>query len=92
MQARVALSNELSSVSNVESAQAQLYILMGSLQLCRSDNMGSRDVIPGLMICLQQDQECYDFLKCWATAGQDRSYDPDDLTAPSLNIKNANPL
>ncbi|KAJ5154331.1 Zinc finger MYND-type [Penicillium coprophilum] len=63
MRARAALSDAMTVVKSYESLQAQLDILLENLRLCRGDNMGSRDVIPGLMICLQQDQECYDFLK-----------------------------
>ncbi|KAJ6133019.1 Zinc finger MYND-type [Penicillium samsonianum] len=65
---------------------------MENLRLCRGDNMGSRDVVPGLMIRLQQDQECYDFLKWWATTGQKHDYDWGNTTLPYLDIKNANPL
>ncbi|KAJ5520360.1 hypothetical protein N7463_000813 [Penicillium fimorum] len=49
MRARAAFSNTLSLVGHIESLQAQLDILIEDLRLCRSDNMDSRDVIPGLM-------------------------------------------
>ncbi|CAI7607862.1 unnamed protein product [Penicillium discolor] len=92
MQSRAALCNTMSSVPHAESLEAQLDLLMGDLRLCRSDSLGSRDVIPGLMIRLQQDQECYDFLKWWATTGQNHNYDWGNTTLPYLDIKNANPL
>ncbi|KUM66571.1 hypothetical protein ACN42_g541 [Penicillium freii] len=92
MRSRAALSNTMSNVGTAESLEAQLDLLMENLRLCRGDNMGSRDVIPGLMIRLQQDQECYDFLKWWATTGQNRDYDWGNTTLPYLDIKNANPL
>ncbi|KAJ5372374.1 Zinc finger MYND-type [Penicillium concentricum] len=92
MGVRAALPRTMSLARNVESLQAQLGILMEDLRLCRGDNMGSRDVIPGLMIRLQQDQECYDFLKWWATTGRDDNYDWGNSTLPYLDIKNANPL
>ncbi|KOS38461.1 hypothetical protein ACN38_g10722 [Penicillium nordicum] len=92
MQARVALCNIMSSIGNVESLEAQLGLLMENLRLCRGDNMGSRDVIPGLMIRLQQDQECYDFLKWWATTGRNHHYDWGNTNLPYLDVKNANPL
>lgn len=92
MGSRAALCNTMSSVPNAESLEAQLDLLMENLRLSRSDNMGSRDVIPGVMIRLQQDQECYDFLKWWATTGQSRNYDWGNTTLPYLDIKNANPL
>ncbi|KAJ5780738.1 Zinc finger MYND-type [Penicillium paradoxum] len=92
MLARAALTDNLNRVHNVEAVQAQLDHLMENLRLCRSDNMGSRHVIPSLMIRLQKEQECYDFLKWWATTGQDDNYDWGDTTKPYLDIKNANPL
>lgn len=39
---------------------------MESLRLSKSDNTGVRHGIPSLMICLDQDQECYNFVKWWA--------------------------
>ncbi|KGO37184.1 Zinc finger, MYND-type [Penicillium expansum] len=92
MRSRAALCNTMSFVNNVQSLQEQLNVLMETLRLCRGDNMGARDVIPGLMIRLQQDQECYDFLKWWATTGQNNDYDWGNTTLPYLDIKNANPL
>ncbi|KXG45905.1 uncharacterized protein PGRI_047610 [Penicillium griseofulvum] len=82
----------MTMIKHVESVQAQLDILMENLRLCRGDNLGSREVIPGLMIRLHQDQECYDFLKWWATTGQKDDYDWGDDTLPYLDIENANPL
>lgn len=92
MRSRIALCNTMSNVRNVESLEAQLDLLMENLWLCRGDNMGSRDAIPGLMIRLQWDQECYDFLKWWATTGENHDYDWGDTTLPYLDIRNANPL
>ncbi|CAG8910082.1 unnamed protein product [Penicillium egyptiacum] len=92
MRSRSALYDAMRHVKNIESLLAQLDILMENLRLCRSDNMGWRDVIPGLMIRLQQDQECYDFLKWWATTFQKDNYNWGDNTLPYLDIMNANPL
>ncbi|CAI7606305.1 unnamed protein product [Penicillium glandicola] len=92
MRSRAVLCNTMTAVKTVQSLQAQLDILMENLRLCRGDNMGSRDVIPGVMIRLHQDQECYDFLKWWATTGQKHDYDWGNTTLPYLDIKNANPL
>ncbi|KAL2706510.1 hypothetical protein AAEP93_001760 [Penicillium crustosum] len=78
MQSRVALCNAMSNIPNAESLGAQLDLLMENLRLCRTDNMGSRDVIPGLM--------------WWATTGQDPNYDWGNTTLPYLDIRNANPL
>ncbi|KGO66386.1 Zinc finger, MYND-type [Penicillium italicum] len=92
MDSRAVLSNTMSNVNHVESLQAQLNLLMENLRLCRCDSLGARDAIPSLMIRLQQDQECYDFLKWWATTGQNADYDWGNTTLPYLDTKNANPL
>ncbi|KAJ5623417.1 hypothetical protein N7490_012022 [Penicillium lividum] len=92
MQARAAYTSALSNVFRKETIQAQLDVLMGDLQLCRGDNMGSRELIPGLMIRLNKDQESYDFLKWWATKNENRSYDWSDMSLPYLDIKDANVL
>ncbi|CAG8183176.1 unnamed protein product [Penicillium salamii] len=52
----------------------------------------TREIIPAVMIRLDKDQECYDFLKWWATHGNvygEQSYHDSE---PFLNIKDANPL
>lgn len=65
MRARFSLANTMELIQSVESAEAQLEHYMDMLQLCRSDNMGVRDLVPGLMIRLNKDQECYNFIRWW---------------------------
>ncbi|OQE40064.1 hypothetical protein PENCOP_c006G02084 [Penicillium coprophilum] len=65
---------------------------MENLRLCRSDNVGSKDMVPSVMIRLKKDQECYLFLKWWATSANDPRWDWGDETLPYLDIKNTNPL
>jgi hypothetical protein len=84
MRARVAYMNELSAIQTTQAVQLHLEIAMGNLRLCTNDNTGSRDVVPGLMLRLDQDQECYDFIKWWAIGV--------DSHLPHLSIKDANPL
>lgn len=59
------------------------------LRLCRGDNMGLRDSVPAMMLRLDLDQECYDFVKWWATCDQDNDYDWGNTTLPHLNIRGA---
>ena len=59
------------------------------LRLCRSDNMGVRDVLPALALRLGKDQQCYDFCKWWATTGQEGDYDWGEMDNPYLDIKDA---
>lgn len=58
------------------------------LRLCRGDNMGVRFLVPSLYLKLNREQECYDFIKWWATC-DDISYDWGDMSLPYLNIKDA---
>lgn len=86
MRARFSLANTMELIPTVESTEAQLEHYMDMLRLCRSDNMGVRYIVPGLMLRLNKDQECYDFIKWWATMND---YDWDDMDSPYLDIKNA---
>lgn len=90
MRARYALVNALQAVDNRYSVQTQLDHLMDMLRLCRGDNMGVRSVVPGLLMRLNRDQECYDFVKWWSTIRSDYDYDYGDMKQPYLNIRNAN--
>jgi hypothetical protein len=63
---------------------------MDMMQLCWSDNMGPRDIIPGLMIRLGRDQDAYDFLLWYATTGSESTYDWGDAGPTFLNVKGAN--
>ena len=71
--------------------QSALDHLLYILRLSRKDNMGVRDLIPGLYIRLDQDQECYDFLKWWLTY-PNKLDDLEDDDEPFLSIKNADAL
>lgn len=48
-----------------------------------------RDIVPGLMVRLNKDQECYDFIKWWAITGDDAHYGWGDMDLPYLYIENA---
>lgn len=71
--------------------QSALDHLLDMLRLNRKDNMGVRDLIPALYIRLDQDRECYDFLKWWLTY-PNKLEDWEDDDEPFLNIKNADAL
>ncbi|PHH88599.1 hypothetical protein CDD83_7326 [Cordyceps sp. RAO-2017] len=76
----------------VDVVQTALNHLLDMLRLCRSDNMGVRDLIPALYIRLGRDQEAYDFVKWYATSGQDPEYDWGDMELPFLDVKDADLL
>jgi len=92
MTARFGAANALISADTFLGVEMALAHLMDMLRLGRSDNMVLRDIVPGTMLRLGQEQECYDFLKWWAVVSTDDKYDWDDTTLPYLDIRNADPL
>lgn len=68
--------------------EAELEVCMEMLRLCPGDNMGVRQTVPTLLLRLNKDQECYDFVKWWATTENEGNYDW-DTSDRYLNIKNA---
>ena len=89
MRLRFALVEVLLLVNTEEAVSAALDHLLAMLQLCRSDNMGVRALVPALYLRLQRDQDAYDFCKWWATKAQEGSYDWGDKTMPYLDTKDA---
>lgn len=92
MRARFALVDAMTEVNNSQSVKAQLEHFMDMLRLCRSDNMGVRLLVPGLMLRLNKDQECYDFIKWWAVIDENPLYDWGNPDLPYLDIRNADIL
>ena len=89
MQARYALVEALLRIKTYAAVEAALSHLLDMLRLCRSDNMGLRDIVPALLR-LGKDQECYDFVKWWATTGEREDYDWGDMDEPYLDLKDEN--
>lgn len=63
MRARFGYVNALKQIKTAPSVQIAFDEVWDMLRLCRSDNMGMRDLIPGLFLRLGKNQECYDFIK-----------------------------
>jgi hypothetical protein len=89
MRSRFALIEALRKVKTRGSVQAQLDHIMDMLRLCRGDNMGVRELVPALLLRLNKDQECYDFVKWYSTTGKEGGYDWGDMSLPFLDVKNA---
>jgi hypothetical protein len=89
MRARFAAADALLKANTAVSVANALEHFKDMLRLCRGDNMGVRDIVPGLMLRLGQQQECYDFLKWWAITSKDEAYDWHDTSLPYLDIRNA---
>ncbi|RHY33509.1 hypothetical protein DYB32_001573 [Aphanomyces invadans] len=69
------------------SLRVAIDVLFECLRLNRRDNMGLRDIAPGIFLRLNEDQHAYDFLRWWA---QDRpTYDWENAALPYLDIRGA---
>ncbi|KAJ9605982.1 hypothetical protein H2200_009831 [Cladophialophora chaetospira] len=92
MRARFDLADALRRLGTLDGVTEALDHLRDMVRLCRSDNLGLRDLVPPVMLQLDQDQECYDFIKWWRTEAQRNDYDFGDMDLPYLNVKDANVL
>jgi hypothetical protein len=88
MKTRFTYFQALQQLDTHKSTKLQLETLLDMLRLSCGDNMGVRDIVPGLMLRLNKDQECYDFIKWWMTKGQESNYAFGDTSLPYLNLKN----
>lgn len=88
MRARHAFVTALGKIKTFDAAQTALDHVMDILRLNRGDNMAVRDAVPALLLRLGRDQDCYDFVKWWQTAGQKSDFDWGDMSLPFLNLKN----
>ncbi|EGC47193.1 conserved hypothetical protein [Histoplasma capsulatum var. duboisii H88] len=89
MRARSALIHALMAVESRESVQMQLEHGRDMLRLCRGDNVGIRVAVPGALLQLGRDQECYDFVKWYETTGQQGDYNWGDIEGPFLDVHDA---
>ncbi|KAI8631115.1 hypothetical protein F5Y19DRAFT_425090 [Xylariaceae sp. FL1651] len=89
MRARFALGRQMLALGTLDGVHEALEHMRDMLRLCRSDNMGLRNTVPAVMLRLDLDQECYDFIKWWATCDPDGTYNWGDMTLPYLNINGA---
>ncbi|KAI0178856.1 hypothetical protein GGR52DRAFT_277818 [Hypoxylon sp. FL1284] len=90
MRARFAAADALLQISTIKAVEMALAHFQDMLRLCRPDNLGVRDIVPGLLLRLDREQECYDFLKWWAVVDYDGHYDWSDASLPYLDIRGAN--
>ncbi|KAK4496518.1 hypothetical protein PRZ48_012498 [Zasmidium cellare] len=70
MQARARYIEDLSQLKTQEAVEAALELAFENLELSKNDNMGTRDLIPALLIRVGRDQEAYNFIKWWQTNGR----------------------
>lgn len=90
MRARFAAADALLQINTIKAVEKALAHFQDMLRLCRSDNLGVRDIVPGLLLRLGREQECYDFLKWWAIIDDEHHYnghyDWADVSLPYLDI------
>lgn len=87
MRARVTVINCLVDMKTAQALEPALELALGNLRLCRSDNIGTRSMIPAFMSRMGgQDQQAYDLIKWYQTSGQDSHYDWGDMSLPYLNL------
>lgn len=79
MCARYALIEAILQVRTFDAAVAALGHVQDCLRLCRGDNLGVRYAVPTLLLRMGREQECYDFVKRWATKAGQSAYDLADL-------------
>jgi hypothetical protein len=87
MTARFKHADAILLVKSELAVRTALDRFMDMLRLCRGDNQGVRYRVPTLMLRLDQEQECYDFIKWWGNGTKD--YDWGDTDLPYLDIHGA---
>ncbi|KAK0710175.1 hypothetical protein B0T26DRAFT_724270 [Lasiosphaeria miniovina] len=96
MRARFAAADALLQVQTVSAVEKALAHFTDMLRLCRSDNLGVRDIVPGLLLRLGREQECYDFIKWWATINDEDRYNGDydwgNYELPHLDLHGEDPF
>lgn len=89
MKARFAFVEAIVKIDTRNAVQLALETLLDMLRLCRSDNMGVRDLVPALYIRLGLDQQAYDFLTWYSTTGELSDFDWGDMNLGFLDIHDA---
>ncbi|CAI7647422.1 unnamed protein product [Penicillium pancosmium] len=86
---RCVLVGMIGGINTREAVEKQLEHSMEMLRLCPNDNLGARKTVAPMMIRLNQDRECYAFLKSWVLVSN-RSYDNwSNPGLPRFNVESA---
>ena len=75
MKHRLALVNSLLMIKTYSAVDKAREHLMKYLYLCGGENRLVRELVPAVDLRLSRDQECYDFCKWCARAGQSSNFD-----------------
>ena len=90
--ARYKLVSTLGQVDTQLSVESQKHHLMDMLRLSGFDNLDVRPLVPGTVLRLGQEQECYDFMKRMQTALNGPDFMVDALKPPYAAIRDCNSL
>ena len=89
MRARYALIEAILKIKTLDAVSSAAEHIRDILRLCRSDNMGVRDMLPAIYLRLGQDQDAYDFIKWYRTKGSAGDYDWGNMDLPYLDVVDA---
>lgn len=98
MRARYAVVDALGGINTREAVAAQLDHVLDMFRLCYDDNLGMRTWLCPLMIRLDMDQECYNFIEWyaeWGNKAQPGGWKSIDIRNPrgkNLDLFHADPL
>lgn len=87
-----ALVKDLLKINTFNAVEAAFKHSMNVLRQFRINHMDLKYMASALLLRLGKYQECYDFVKWYATAGQETDYEWDDTNQPYLDVTNANML
>jgi hypothetical protein len=87
MRARHSLAYEsLLPLKTLDAVEECLEHMQDMLILNRTDGMGLKYIVPALLLRLDRDQECIDFIKWWWTCDLDGGRDWADMTLPHFDL------
>lgn len=89
MRARYALARAILDIKTFDAVKLAAEHVRDMLRLCRSDNLGVRDMLPAIYLRLGRDQDAYDIIKWFQTTKSSSDYDSGDLDLPCLDIVEA---
>lgn len=87
-----ALIKELVKIKTFDAVEKALNHGMEVLRHHRINHLDLKYMVPVLLLRLNREQECYDFVKWYATTGQKNGYVWEDIQQPYLDVTDANYL
>lgn len=87
---KVAARVMVAQFNTIDAVETALEHMTDLMRLGRADPQGLRKRVPSLYLRLGRDQECYDFVKWYATKSKD--YHWDDMEQPYLDLRDADAL